>query len=193
MKKNTQKELTEFEPTHDGQQAKAVYLDALATDTFSDPVDALKAFTDLHTAFIKVCEQPAMVISIFERYTAEMTHEQRVFIAIHLRNYFQCTVFDDPNAPNSEGITLHGILEPMRAYTKRLERSKTRIKMKEMREALNTAIRDEIDRLPETLASLDPKDRMNFVCKMMPYVFPSIGGISATHDENHDISFWGID
>ena len=54
--------------------------------------------------------------------------------------------------------------------------------MKEKEKILTTGLRDtlkiimqkEIEQLPKTLEALEPKERLNIVCKLMAYVFPKI-------------------
>lgn len=43
-----------------------------------------------------------------------------------------------------------------------------------LRESLKTIMQNEIEKLPETLEALEPKERINVVCKLMPFVFPKV-------------------
>jgi len=43
-----------------------------------------------------------------------------------------------------------------------------------LREALKNIMQKEIEKLPEILEALEPKERINVVCKLMPYVFPKV-------------------
>ena len=45
---------------------------------------------------------------------------------------------------------------------------------KAMRERLKALVQNEIDRLPEHLEALEPKDRVQVLFKLMPYVFPKV-------------------
>jgi hypothetical protein len=45
---------------------------------------------------------------------------------------------------------------------------------KSLRERLKAIMQCEIERLPETLAELEAKERINVICKLMPYVFPKV-------------------
>ncbi len=42
----------------------------------------------------------------------------------------------------------------------------------DLRQILKAIMQKEIERLPETLDGLEPKERINIVCKLMPYVLP---------------------
>jgi hypothetical protein len=52
-----------------------------------------------------------------------------------------------------------------------------------LREALKTIMKKEIEKLPKTLEALDPKERLNVVCKLMPYVFPKLEAVHPKEGE----------
>jgi len=52
-----------------------------------------------------------------------------------------------------------------------------------LRERLKTVMQKEIERLPETLEALEPKERINVICKLMPFVFPKVESVSMSAGE----------
>ncbi len=46
-----------------------------------------------------------------------------------------------------------------------------------LRETLKAIMQKEIEKLPETLEALEPKERLNVLCKLMPYVFPKVEAV----------------
>ncbi len=52
-----------------------------------------------------------------------------------------------------------------------------------LRERLKSIMLKEIERLPETLEGLDPKERLNVICKLMPFIFPKIESVSMSAGE----------
>ena len=52
-----------------------------------------------------------------------------------------------------------------------------------VRETLKAIMQKEIERLPEQLETLEPKERLNILCKLMPFVFPKVENIHATDGE----------
>jgi len=48
---------------------------------------------------------------------------------------------------------------------------------KEMREILKGIISKEIESIPETLKNLEPKERLELVVKLLPYVIPKMNDI----------------
>lgn len=53
----------------------------------------------------------------------------------------------------------------------------------ELRDTLKTIMQNEIEKLPETLEQIEPKERVNLICKLMPFVFPKLNTVSATEGE----------
>ncbi|MEN2282223.1 hypothetical protein AAGF08_08795 [Algoriphagus sp. SE2] len=54
---------------------------------------------------------------------------------------------------------------------------------KDLRNTLKDILQNEISKLPESLEKLDPKERLNFLCKIMPYVFPKVEAINSKEGE----------
>ena len=52
-----------------------------------------------------------------------------------------------------------------------------------LRETLKTIMQKEIEKLPETLETLEPKERLNVLCKLMPFVFPKVESVHPTEGE----------
>ena len=185
-KKQTPPAVTDFADTHDGNHAKAIYLAAIEAEAFPDPVQPLQTFTDLRTALIQVSDSPAKVMPVFEQHTAGMTDAQKLFVARKVKHYFAYTVFGSDEADEeSEGERLTGIVEPLSAYIARLERSALP-QVDNIRSTLKELFKKEMERLPEALNALDEKDRLVFLCKLMPFVLPKVDAVSATKGEPFD-------
>ncbi len=52
-----------------------------------------------------------------------------------------------------------------------------------LRTSLKTIMQAEIQKIPELLEELEPKDRINATMKMMPYLFPRIDSVSLSEGE----------
>jgi len=55
--------------------------------------------------------------------------------------------------------------------------------VKQIRLELKNFIHDEIQNLPETLKGLEPKERLNFLVRLMPYALPKSDKVNATYGE----------
>jgi hypothetical protein len=52
-----------------------------------------------------------------------------------------------------------------------------------LRDSLKEVMQKEIENLPNFLEKLEPKERLNIVCKLMPYIFPKIEAVHQTEGE----------
>ena len=53
----------------------------------------------------------------------------------------------------------------------------------DLRKILKEIMRKEFEQLPETLKELEPKERLNILCKLMPFVFPKVEAVQPTDGE----------
>lgn len=175
-----------FGSEHDNKHALNVWLEAIKSNTFSDPATPLKVFVELRNALLRVSDQPAKVIPIFEQYTNEMKCTEKLFIARHLLHYFEQTVFPKSEDDESE-VFLTDISKPLDALLTRLSKE-TGItsddpKTGDLRRLLKDTIRKEMERLPEYLQSLETKDRLNIICKLMPFALPKVESVHFSEGE----------
>lgn len=59
-----------------------------------------------------------------------------------------------------------------------------------LRDTLKAITQNEIEKLPETLEALEPKERINVVCKLMPYVFPKVEAVHPKEGEPMQFDNW---
>ena len=61
--------------------------------------------------------------------------------------------------------------------------TKEQILINELRNNLKEVIQRELKQLNEQLEALEPKERLNVVCKLMPYVFPKVNTVDLKEGE----------
>ena len=61
--------------------------------------------------------------------------------------------------------------------------TKEQILTNELRNNLKEVIQRELKQLNEQLEALEPKERLNVVCKLMPYVFPKVNTVHLKEGE----------
>lgn len=175
-----------FGSDHDNKHALGVWLEAIKSGTFPDPATPLRVFVELRNALLQVSDQPAQVIPVFEQHTNGMKGNEKLFIARHLLNYFEHTVFAENENSEPEAY-LTGISKPLDALLTRLskETGKTNDDPNtgDLRRLLKDTFRQEIERLPEYLQSLETKDRLNVLCKMLPFVLPKVESVHFSEGE----------
>jgi hypothetical protein len=54
---------------------------------------------------------------------------------------------------------------------------KEQVLTNDLRETLKGIMEREIQKLPETLEKLEPKERLNILCKLMPFIFPKVEAV----------------
>lgn len=66
------------------------------------------------------------------------------------------------------------------------------ISIVELRNTLKGVMKKELESLPETLKKLEPEQRLNIVCKLIPFVFPKVESVFYKKDEstNEPFSFF---
>ena len=61
---------------------------------------------------------------------------------------------------------------------------------KELRTILKEALHKELESIGELLEQLEPKERIEVLIKLMPFVFPRMNKVSHSMDEPVDFSEW---
>jgi hypothetical protein len=60
----------------------------------------------------------------------------------------------------------------------------------DLRETLKSVMQKEIEKLAENLDQLEPKERLNVLCKLMPYIFPKVEAVDQRDGEPFGIGRW---
>ena len=53
----------------------------------------------------------------------------------------------------------------------------TEILTSDLRKTLKAMIQSELERLPEALETLEPKERLNLICRLLPFVLPKVESV----------------
>lgn len=59
---------------------------------------------------------------------------------------------------------------------------------KDLRNQLKELVKAELDKLPDTLESMESKERLEIVLKLMPFVLPKVKGVN--HSLGEPDEFW---
>ena len=62
---------------------------------------------------------------------------------------------------------------------------------KELRTILKDVLYNELERIEELLESLEPKERLELVIKLMPFALPKVDKIGHTNNEPYDFNLLG--
>lgn len=121
-----------------------------------------------------------LIISEYDK--NELTTEQKVYLLEGVFEYLDHTDFDDWYSSEIQDLMKSQIA----VYNNELKN-----KLPEYNKPLTGNIRDtlkdlmqkELEQLPETLKELDPVQRLNILCKLMPYVLPKTESVKHTLGE----------
>lgn len=61
----------------------------------------------------------------------------------------------------------------------------------DMRTVLKGIIAKELETIPTTLETMQPKERLEMVIKLIPYILPKVETIKSNSDEPWDLNSWG--
>ena len=62
--------------------------------------------------------------------------------------------------------------------------NKKEVSVWDLRDSLKALMQKEIKALPTSLEKLEPKDRLNILCKLLPYVFPKVESVHPSESGN---------
>lgn len=121
-----------------------------------------------------------LIISEYDK--NELTTEQKVYLLEGVFEYLDCTEFDGWYSNEIQDL----MKSQISVYNNELKN-----KLPEYNKTLTGNIRDtlkdlmqkELEQLPETLKELDPVQRLNVLCKLMPYVLPKTESVKHTIGE----------
>lgn len=69
--------------------------------------------------------------------------------------------------------------------------SKKEVLTKDIRTSLKEMMQKELENLPEILEQLEPLQRINVLCKLMPYVMPKTKSVTVSYGEPEN-NIWDL-
>jgi len=121
-----------------------------------------------------------LIISEYEK--NELTTEQKVYLLEGVFEYLDQTDFDDWYSSEIQDLMKSQITVYNNELKNKLpEYNKPLIG--NIRDTLKDLMQKELEQLPETLKELDPVQRLNMLCKLMPYVLPKTESVKHTLGE----------
>jgi len=146
---------------------------ALQEGQFENPETPLQLFSNSINTFTEHHKHPLKAVQIFneEMDSQKVTPNQRLFVYKWLCKYLRQSEFGELNLTpieellTSQGEKLKAESEPVKPLTKNI------------RETLKEMMEKEIQNLPDTLKELEPAQRLNILCKLMPFILPKVESI----------------
>jgi len=157
--------------------------EVLQQGNFENPETPLQLFSKAVDIFTEHFETPLKAVQMFETETDKQKLEanQKLFVFEWVLKYVKYSEFEKADTDEikdllkSQTERLKAELNKLPEYNKPLTGS--------IRDTLKDLMQKELEQLPETLKELDPVQRLNILCKLMPYVLPKTESVKHTLGE----------
>ena len=173
------------ENEHWNQYAFDLFADALGKKLFADPEQPLILFDQAIDALQDEHKMPFQAVQKLETEWAvkKLTPKQTLFILGWLCKYLSNTKFE-----NADLSQTRALLEKRRDALKTELQPEAPLTL-DIRERLKALMEKELADLPKTLESLEPAQRLNIICKLIPYVLPKVESVGFSAGEPLDLKF----
>ncbi|TAL62565.1 MAG: hypothetical protein EPN85_02410 [Bacteroidetes bacterium] len=153
--------------------------EVLQQGQFENPELPLQLFDNATNMFCDKHETPLQAIEQFagELDKHKLTAIQKIFLYKWVCKYLNGTEYEKLDLTPTKDL-LEGKYEKLKA-----ENEPVKPLVKNIREMLKEIMQKEASLLPETLKGLDPVQRLNILCKLMPYVFPKVEAVDSEKGE----------
>jgi hypothetical protein len=156
--------------------------EVLQKGNFESPEIPLKLFSNSIDIFTEHYETPLKAVQEFAAETDKqnLTPTQKLFVYEWVYKYVKYSEF--------ENIDTTEIKEILKSQTERLKNDEPKVEYNKpltgnIRDTLKEMMQKEIESLPDTLKELEPVQRLNILCKLIPYVLPKVESVTHTQGE----------
>ena len=155
----------------------------LKQGNFANPETPLELFSNAVEIFTKHFETPLKAVQLFEAETDKKKLEvsQKLFVFESVLSYLKHSEF--------EAINTDEIKDLLKTHTERLKAEVNKLPeytkplTGNIRDTLKVLMQKELKQLPETLKDLEPVQRLNVLCKLIPYVLPKVESVHSETGE----------
>lgn len=152
---------------------------------FENIEQPLKIFDAGTEIFMEHYKKPLKAVQLFtsELEKFKFNQSQKLFIYEWLCKYLKETDFEE--------IDLSQIKELLESHRDKLKSESQPLKplTKNIREMLKEMMQKEFEALPETLKGIDPVQRLNILCKLIPFILPKVESVHHELNEPNDYDF----
>jgi hypothetical protein len=186
LKENEIEKYFKTENEHWNGYAFSLLCEELMKCEFDNPEIPLKIFEDSICIICDNVEHPLKAVQLCNEIMEnnKINTRQKYFVYNWIYKYMENSEFEFDAEPvikllNIQKEKYKVLSEPVKPITK------------DIRESLKKLIQNEIVTLPLTLKNLEPVQRLNIICKLIPFVLPKIESIDHDHGEpGHSVFEW---
>lgn len=140
-------------------------------ESFENPEIPLRLFSNSIDLFLAQNETPlnAVLNFISEVSQSSLSKDQEYFVYKSVYDYLRFTDFEGKDLSQIIDLILSQLIKIKEQQIKDLESKPIE---SNIGQTLKDIVKQEIEQMPETLKMLNPVQRLEFICKLMPYVVP---------------------
>ena len=168
------------ENEHWNVHAFEMICEVLQKGNFENPETPLKLFSQSIDIFTEHFKTPLKAVQLFEAETDKQKIDtvQKLFVFEWVLKYVKYSEFEKVDTDEIKDL-LKSLTERLKVeVNKQPEYNKPLVGS--IRGTLKELMQKELEQLPETLKDLEPVQRLNVLCKLIPYVLPKV---EAVHSE----------
>ena len=173
--------------------------EVLRLGNFEKPETPLQLFSKAIDIFTEQYETPLKAVQVFEKETdkQKLVLTQKMFVFETVLNYVKHSVFENIDTDEIKDL-LKSRTERLKDEVKKQTPEYNKPLVGSIRDMLKEQMQKELKQLPETLKELEPVQRLNILCKLIPYVLPKVEAVHSEKGEPEtenktSISGWQLD
>ena len=151
--------------------------EVLKEGNFENPETPLQLFDKAVNIFTEQHETPLKAVQEFAALPdkASLNTAQKLFVYEWVYKYVRVSDFGE--------LDLTEVKDLLKSQTERLKNDKPQVEYNKpltgnIRDTLKEMMQKELEQLPETLKELEPVQRLNILCKLIPYVLPKVESVT---------------
>jgi len=165
------------ENEHWNGHAFEMLCEVLQQGNFENPETPLQLFDKAVNIFTEQHETPLKAVQEFATETdkQKLTPAQKLFVYEWVYKYVRVSDFGE--------LDLSEVKDLLKSQIERLKNDKPLVEYIKpltgnIRDTLKEMMQKELEQLPETLKELEPVQRLNILCKLIPYVLPKVESVT---------------
>jgi hypothetical protein len=157
--------------------------EVLQKGNFETPETPLKLFSKSIDIFTEHFETPLKAVQLFKAETDKQKIDtvQKLFVFEWVLKYVKYSEFEKADTDEIKDLLKSQTERYKVEVNKQPEYNKPLVG--NIRDTLKELMKKELEQLPETLKELDPVQRLNILCKLMPYVLPKTESVKHNFGE----------
>jgi hypothetical protein len=156
--------------------------EVLKHGNFENPETPLQLFDNAVNIFTKQHKTPLKAVQEFaaEADKHKLTKAQKLFVYEWVYKYVRVSDFGE--------LDLTEVMDLLKSQTERMKKDKPQVEYNKpltgkIRDTLKELMQKELEQLPDTLKELETAQRLNIICKLIPYVLPKVESVTHTQGE----------